>query len=424
MRSFPRTVRRRVLAASLAAVCVGGLSVPVAYASDHSHDLKQKQKAAQAHVKTVQGDLDDSSAALQAATKKLTAAKAQLVAARAHLADVNGKLAAAQKIEAQAQAALTQAKAALAQATSALDAGKQAVDTQRDAVKRAVLSTYTQGDPTLLEMGDLMNAESPSDIVRQLDYSRVVSTSETNTYKALQSAEVLLKVRQQNLADAKAKEAEQEQVAADHLAEVQQLQQQAAAAASSVATMVSQAAAARAEAKQTKANDQKQVDLAKAQEEKITKQILAEAAKHHRSVHVSSTHGMFQMPVLNTYITSPYGWRIHPIYHYWGLHDGDDLHAPCGTPERAVGTGKVVSEYYSSVWGNRLYLDLGKINGAQYTAIYNHIPDGGYKAKVGEVVSKNQVIAVAGTTGWSTGCHLHFTIMKNGTAIDPMSVIG
>lgn len=424
MRSFPRTVRRRILAATVVAASVGGLSVPVAYASDHSRHLKQQQKQAQAHVKTVQNDLDDSSAALQQASKKLADAKAQLAKAQAHLADVNAQLAAAQKVEAQAQAALAQAKAALAQATDDLHAGQDAVDTQRDAVKRTVLSAYTAGDPTLLEVGQLLDATTPSDIVRQLSYGRVVSTAATNTYKSLQSAEVVLKVRQQNLTAAKEKVADQEQVAAAHVAEVQDLQQQATAAASDVAALVTQAASAKAEAQTAKKNDEKQLAQAKAQEQKITKQILAEAAKHHRSMHVSSTNGMFQRPVSNSYITSPYGWRIHPIYHYWGLHDGDDFHAPCGVPEKAVGAGKVVSEYYSSVWGNRLFLDLGTINGAQYTAIYNHIGNGQYKAHVGQVVSQGQTIALAGTTGWSTACHLHFTIMKNGNPINPMTVLG
>ncbi|WGL53513.1 M23 family metallopeptidase [Nocardioides sp. BP30] len=412
-----------MLAATIAATAVGGLTVPVAYASDHHQQLKQQQKQAQQHVATVQNDLDDSSAALQKAATQLADAKAQLVKAQAHLADVNTQLGAAQQVEAQAQAALTQAQTALAQATDALDAGQQAVDAQRDEVKRTVLSTYTAGDPGLLEVGQLLDATSPSDIVRQLSYGQVVSTAETNSYKALQSAEVVLKVKQQNLAAAKEKVADQEQVAAQHLTEVQDLQQQASAAASSVASLVARAAAAKAAARQTKKDDEKQLQQAKAQEQKITQQILA-ASKHGAKRHVSSTSGMFQKPVANTYITSPYGWRIHPIYHYWGLHDGDDFHAPCGTHEVAVGTGRVVSEYYSSVWGNRLYLDLGTINGDQYTAIYNHIEDGEYKAKVGQVVGQGQTIALAGTTGWSTACHLHFTIMRNGTAIDPMSVLG
>jgi len=423
VRYFPRTVRQRLFAASLVAVSVGGLSVPVAYGSDHSDHLKSAQKAAQKHVATVQNDLDDSSAALQAAGKQLAAAKAKLATAQAHLADVNTQLAAAQQVEAQAQAALAQAKADLAQAVAELKAGQAAVDTQRAAVKQTVLSTFTAGDPGLLEMADLLNAESPSDIVRKLDYGRVVSTAQTNTYQRLQSAEVVLTVKKQNTAAAEAKVADDEQQAADHLAQVQELQQQAAAAASAVADLVDQAAAAKAAAKATKAHDEQLLAAAKKREQKITQQILAYAAKHGQKRSVASTSGMFVPPVAHTYITSPYGWRIHPIYHYWGLHDGDDFHAPCGTPEVAVGTGRIVSEYYSEVWGNRLYLDLGTINGDQYTAIYNHIPDNGYKAKVGEMVDQGQEIAVAGTTGWSTACHLHFTIMRNGTAIDPQTVL-
>jgi murein DD-endopeptidase MepM/ murein hydrolase activator NlpD len=423
VRSFPRTVRQRILAAGLAAVSVGGLSVPVAYASDHSDHLKQQQKAAKHQVATVQNDLDDSSAALQKASATLAAAKAKLATAQARLDTVNGQLAAAQKVEAAAQAALAQAKAALAQAQADLKAGQEAVDTQRDEVKQTALATFEAGDPNLLEMGDLMNATSPSDIVRKLDYGRVVSTTQTNTYQRLQSAEVVLQVKKQNTAAAEAQVADEEEIAAEHLAEVQKLQTQAAAAAASVADLVDQAASAKADAAAAKSHDEALLAAAKKREDEITRQILAYAAKHGQKRSVASTSGMFVDPVRNSYVTSPYGWRIHPIYHYWGLHDGDDFHAPCGVPEYAVGTGRVVSEYYSDVWGNRLYLDLGTINGDQYTAIYNHIPDGGYRAHVGEVVDQGQQIAIAGTTGWSTACHLHFTIMRNGTAIDPQTVL-
>jgi murein DD-endopeptidase MepM/ murein hydrolase activator NlpD len=133
---------------------------------------------------------------------------------------------------------------------------------------------------------------------------------------------------------------------------------------------------------------------------------------------VHDTGTMLYRPVPG-YVTSPYGWRKHPIYGYWGLHDGDDFHAPCGTPERAAGSGRVVSKYYSSVWGNRLFLDLGKINGHNYTVIYNHIER--YAVRSGQHVSRGQVVAYAGTTGWSTACHLHFTVMRDGAAVNPMS---
>ena len=78
----------------------------------------------------------------------------------------------------------------------------------------------------------------------------------------------------------------------------------------------------------------------------------------------------------------------------------------------------MISEYYDSVWGNRLFLDVGRVNGKNMTLIYNHISS--YKAHSGNRVGRGDVVAYAGTTGWSTGCHLHFTVMLNGTAVDPM----
>ena len=118
-------------------------------------------------------------------------------------------------------------------------------------------------------------------------------------------------------------------------------------------------------------------------------------------------------------VTSPYGWRRHPIYGYWGLHDGTDFATSCGQPMRAGAAGRVVSEYYSDVWGRRLFLDVGRVNGRSMILIYNHAS--GYRAGVGDRVGRGDVVAYAGTTGWSTGCHLHFTVMLGGSPVDPMN---
>ena len=64
----------------------------------------------------------------------------------------------------------------------------------------------------------------------------------------------------------------------------------------------------------------------------------------------------------------------------------------------------MISEYYSSVWGNRLFLNLGLVNGKNVTVIYNHLSR--YRIHVGQRVSRGQVVGYVGTTGWSTGCHL------------------
>ena len=86
---------------------------------------------------------------------------------------------------------------------------------------------------------------------------------------------------------------------------------------------------------------------------------------------------------------------------------------------RAVASGTVMEEYFSAVYGNRLYLNLGKINGKNVTVVYNHVT--GYRVDVGERVGRGEVVGYVGTTGWSTGCHLHFTVLVNGSSVDPMT---
>ena len=78
-------------------------------------------------------------------------------------------------------------------------------------------------------------------------------------------------------------------------------------------------------------------------------------------------------------------------------------------------------EYYSSVYGNRLYLDVGKVNGHNLTVVYNH-PRRTASASATHV-SRGEIVGYAGTTGWSTGCHLHFTVLLNGSPVDPMNYL-
>jgi len=118
-------------------------------------------------------------------------------------------------------------------------------------------------------------------------------------------------------------------------------------------------------------------------------------------------------------VTSPFGYRHHPIYGYWGLHDGVDFSAGCGAPMYAAASGRVLASYYQSAYGNRLIIDHGFARGAGVATIYNHATT--YVVGRGEQVKRGQVIGYVGSTGWSTGCHLHFTVMANGEPVNPMN---
>jgi murein DD-endopeptidase MepM/ murein hydrolase activator NlpD len=131
----------------------------------------------------------------------------------------------------------------------------------------------------------------------------------------------------------------------------------------------------------------------------------------------SAGHG-FSYPV-PARVTSAFGMRFHPVLRYWKLHDGTDLGAGCGTPIRAPRAGRVAERYYNAGYGKRLMIDHGYVRGRYVTTGYNHASR--YIVRVGQRVRKGQVIGYVGSTGFSTGCHLHLMVWLNGRLRNPMT---
>jgi murein DD-endopeptidase MepM/ murein hydrolase activator NlpD len=112
--------------------------------------------------------------------------------------------------------------------------------------------------------------------------------------------------------------------------------------------------------------------------------------------------------------TSPFGWRMHPIVHDWRLHTGEDLGAALGTPVYAVFPGKVVAAGPNDGYGNQIVVQhVGGVASA-----YNHLS--AILVPAGARVTAGQLIGRVGSTGMSTGAHLHFEIRINGRPIDPV----
>jgi len=115
-------------------------------------------------------------------------------------------------------------------------------------------------------------------------------------------------------------------------------------------------------------------------------------------------------------ISSSFGYRIHPITGVWRMHTGLDIPAPAGTSIRAAEDGVVQTSTYNSSYGNYLLVYHG---GTTYT-LYAHC-SALYKS-VGDTVNKGEIIAAVGTTGSSTGNHLHFEVRQNGTYLNPSNL--
>lgn len=120
-------------------------------------------------------------------------------------------------------------------------------------------------------------------------------------------------------------------------------------------------------------------------------------------------------------ITSPYGWRRHPIFKSRSFHAGIDIGGPYNSNVRASNDGKVIFAGWYGGYGKVVILDHGDVNGIPVTTLYAHLNSA--RVTPGEYVSKGQVIGLEGTTGYSTGPHVHFEVRVNGRPTNPLNYI-
>lgn len=118
-----------------------------------------------------------------------------------------------------------------------------------------------------------------------------------------------------------------------------------------------------------------------------------------------------------TMLTSAYGYRIHPITGNYAFHNGVDLAAGTGTEIYATKSGTVTTAEENYVYGN--YVVINHLDG--YSSLYGHMTH--FTVSEGEYVEQGELIGYVGSTGWSNGPHLHFTLYYNGSSVNPMNYI-
>lgn len=128
------------------------------------------------------------------------------------------------------------------------------------------------------------------------------------------------------------------------------------------------------------------------------------------------SNGSWPVPGYST-ISSPFGYRVHPVLGVSKLHTGIDIPAPTGTPAVAVASGTVIYSGVQGTYGNTVMIrhDNGLVS------LYAH--NSSLVVKVGDKVKKGQVVTKIGSTGRSTGPHLHFEIRVNGTPQNPLNYL-
>ena len=420
------------MAVGIAVACTLGLA-PLS-----SADTRGDKKKLDADISQLRDQLEDTSKDLANAFIELKRTRAELPGAREVLAaaDAAQVIADRHNDEVATQLAIAQANEAKAADTLAQN-GRDTQEAQ-DQLGNMARDAYQQGGVSGLSIA--LEANSPEDFTNRLVMMDTVMRVRGATLRGLDTMRAegravqahLVAVRQQVSAlkvraeDALAKAAAARETAAAaktkldllYAAQTRYAATVAAKKASEIARIKSMQAQsdtlARVLAARAKAAREK------AAREKAARDAAARAAN--RPVPPSGppgNRGGFLNRPVDAPVSSEFGWRIHPIWGTRRLHAGIDYAANCGSPVYAAAGGDVIMatpESASGGYGNRLVIDHGLQRGAYLTTTYNHLSRW---VVTGGHVSRGQIVAYSGTTGNSTGCHLHFETRQDGNPVNP-----
>lgn len=448
---YGRVLRQRwTLALAVLAVC-GLIAASPALGSPEDDKAQVDRELAQATAA-----LEFATDRAKQAGAQYAQANAQLPAAEQAVAQARGQVASSQVLADEAAKVAAAAKVKLNEAEAVLTATEEKLDDAREELSNWVRSSY-QGS-NQVGMTALLGAKNPQQVLDGLDYLDTLADAKKQAVTAVSKARMTAAAKRATVAERKKEADEADAAAKAALAAAQEQQRAAEEAQQRVVQLVSQREAALKVAEQEKAANQQKYENLQAESERIAEEIRAaaqrerEAAERRRQEEQrrqqqqqqqnqnddnsddgsddpppsnnngGTTSGSgFMMPV-NGWKSSDFGWRFDPYYYVWQLHAGMDLAAPGGAPIWASKAGRVIYAGWNGGYGNYTCILHGSMsNGQSLTTCYAH--QSSIRVSVGQSVSQGQVIGLVGTTGASTGDHLHFEIRLDGDPVNPANYL-
>lgn len=431
--SSPRNVLARLVALVLAlllAVALGVAAGPMAPAHAEGKDdkVRRKQQIDQ-QIAQLRSDLSDVDKDLADTYVALAQTELEIPAAQDDLEAAQRQAEEARATDEEMGRRLESAQAELERLEGQVAQGDAEVNRSDEDIKRVALASY-KGDGIPSAASVYLGSADPQQAVdRSMNYTLTLETQGAHL-TSLRTGQALARNSEDRLDAVRQEVADLKEQAEAALKSKQDAQAAAEKAKTDLDALYAQQTQQKADLEVKKVQYQSQESALETQSSGLDQEIAdltrqeREAAQRGTPQFTVPSNGGgagvsakgFMRPVDGP-TGSPFGWRIHPIYHYRKLHAGQDFPVSCGTPVRATQDGRVIETSFNSQAGNKLVISHGAMGGTIITSSYHHLSR--YGASVGQTVKRGDVIAYVGTTGSSTGCHLHFEIHENGTAVDP-----
>ncbi|MDQ7904841.1 M23 family metallopeptidase [Phytohabitans sp. ZYX-F-186] len=383
-------------------------------------DPRDDKKRVDAAVATAASILEGATERAQEAAKSLAAANAELPAARDRAAAARGEVAAAEVAANTARREAEAAEKELAAASARHEASARKVDAARERVGTFAESVYKGSD--LVSFNLLISARTPVDVAERFGYVERVMSTEKEALDGFVAARRTAK-QAENDASLAQRRAEAARLAAEQaLAEARAAQAAADAAVAEVTALAGQREEALAVAEQERDASLAKYEEAKAEAERVERELREWEDRQKVSRPGGQTPTVrpgarFLMPVQG-WKSSDFGMRYDPYYKVWQLHAGVDIAAGGGQPIYAAADGRVIRAGWNGGYGNYTCISHGRYQGRGLSTCYAH--QSRILVSPGQQVRRGQVIGRVGTTGASTGYHLHFEVRLSGTPVQPL----
>jgi murein DD-endopeptidase MepM/ murein hydrolase activator NlpD len=359
--------------------------------------------------------LEETAAAVQAAQEALASAEAQLEAATARLEEAKKARAAALAVYEQASRDAASAAVAEQQAERELTERVGSLDAQRAVLGTLAREAYRSGGP-LSSLNVVLESTTPQEFAASLRGVEAVLRSEDVVIAGLVSELADLAEAEARMQAAREERERAEAVAERALDLATQAQRTARLIADETESLVQRRADALAAAQEAQVADLAEYRQLLAASQAVGSSLTGWAQVLDDPSAVIGT-GAFVRPGTGA-LTSSFGPRLHPILGYVKLHTGSDYGVGDGGIY-AADDGTVVLAGYNSAYGNMTVVSHGRIAGSVIATLYAH--QSSILVRPGDTVRKADLIGMVGSTGYSTGPHLHFEIRVDGTPVDPQA---